>query len=85
MKKISWKETKLLKVKDVNWRPLSLKKNSKKAVFESYPECASGLDGLSFLLYHHFWGVVKTDLMEMFKDFHSGDLDIFRINFAAIT
>lgn len=56
-----------------------------KAIFESFSDGAQGPDGLSFMFYQHFWELVKGDLLNMFKDFHEGSLDIFRINFAAIT
>jgi hypothetical protein len=29
--------------------------------------------------------MLKDDLMAMFKDFHDGKLDIFRLNFAILT
>jgi hypothetical protein len=30
-------------------------------------------------------GVIKDDIMEMFRDFHEGELDISRINYGVIT
>jgi hypothetical protein len=46
---------------------------------------APGPNGLSLMLYQHFWEVIKTDLMEMFRDLHKGELDLYRLNFALIT
>lgn len=57
----------------------------KKAIFDSYSDGAPGPDGIPFIFYQHFWDLVKHDLMNMFDDFHSGRLDIFRLNFAMLT
>jgi hypothetical protein len=37
------------------------------------------------MFYQKFWGVIKDDLLAMFKDFSSGNLDLYRLNFALIT
>jgi hypothetical protein len=62
-----------------------LEEEVKAAVFNSYLEGAPGPDGLPFLFFQRFWGVIKEDFMRMFKKFQEGDLDLFRLNFAAIT
>jgi hypothetical protein len=54
-------------------------------VFSSYAEGAPGPDGLSFLFYQKFWGVIKSDLMMMFHGFYEGRLDLFRLNFAVLS
>jgi len=54
----------------------------RKAIAESYSEGAPRPDGLSFLFYQNFWYLVKDDILEMFKSFHEGSLDLYRINFA---
>jgi len=46
---------------------------------------APGPDGLSFLFYQEFRDIIKYDLVKLFNDFHRGDLDLFRLNFAMIT
>jgi hypothetical protein len=56
----------------------------KKAVFEAYPDGAPGPDGLSFMFYQKFLDLVKDDLLEMFKEFFHGRLDLYRPNFALI-
>ena len=57
----------------------------KKAVFDSYPDGAPGPDGIPFFFYQHFWEVIKVDLIAMFNDFHKGELDIHRLNFAMLS
>jgi hypothetical protein len=37
------------------------------------------------MFYQKFWGVIKDDLLAMFKDLSSGNLDLYRLNFALIT
>jgi hypothetical protein len=41
----------------------------KTSVFDSYSEGAPGPDGFTFLFYQKFWEVVKTDLINLFRDF----------------
>jgi hypothetical protein len=36
-----------------------------KAIKDSYAEGAPGPDSFSFLFYHKFWSVIKTDLMKV--------------------
>jgi hypothetical protein len=55
------------------------------AVFSSYFDGAPGPDGLSFMFYKKFWNLVKYDVMEVFKDFHLGKLDLFRLNFVLLS
>ena len=56
----------------------------KEAIFESYAHGAPGPDGLSFLFYQTFWGVIKNDFMALVRDFETGKLDLQRLNFALI-
>jgi hypothetical protein len=57
----------------------------KEAIFGSYAEGAPGPDGLPFLFYQKFWDIVKEDIVKMFEEFHKGDLDLYRLNFAMLT
>jgi hypothetical protein len=57
----------------------------KAAVFGSYAEGAPGPDGFSFLFYQKFWELIKVDLLNMFKDWNNGELDLFRLNFSLLT
>jgi hypothetical protein len=57
----------------------------KVAIFESYAECALGPNGFSFMFYHHFWDLIKSDFMRVVKDFESGHLNLDRLNYVVIT
>jgi hypothetical protein len=50
----------------------------------SHIDGTSNFDRLSFMLYK-FCNVIKKDFIEMFEDFHTEDLDLYRLNFALIT
>uniref|UniRef100_A0A452XBV2 Reverse transcriptase domain-containing protein n=2 Tax=Aegilops tauschii subsp. strangulata TaxID=200361 RepID=A0A452XBV2_AEGTS len=39
---------------------------------------APGLDGFSAEFYQCFWDVIKADLVQLFNQLHSEDLDIAR-------
>jgi hypothetical protein len=57
----------------------------KAAVFGSYAEGAPGPDGFSFLFYKFFWDLIKADLLNMFRVWNNGELDLFRLNFSLLT
>ena len=57
----------------------------KMAVFSSYSDGAPGPDGLSFMFYQRCWGIVKADILALFRDFYFGNLDLYRLNFAVLT
>jgi hypothetical protein len=61
------------------------KEEVKIAVFGSYSDGAPSPDGLSFLFYQKFWGLVKDDMMAMFANLYGDKLDVYRLNFALIT
>jgi hypothetical protein len=54
-------------------------------VFGCYAEGAPRPDGIPFLFYQKFWSVVKDDLVDLFRDFQEGKLDLYRLNFAILT
>lgn len=56
----------------------------KDAVFGSYAEGAPGPDGLPFLFYQVFWEVVKEDLLNLFRAFEDGSLNLARLNYATV-
>lgn len=55
------------------------------AVFEMEHNKAPGPDGFPVEFYQNFWEVIKDDLMNLFRDFHVGDLPLFSLNFGIIT
>jgi hypothetical protein len=44
----------------------------KAVVFSRYPEGAPGPDGLPFLFFQKFWGVVREDIMNIVRAFQEG-------------
>ena len=38
-----------------------------------------------FFFYQHFWDLIKDDLVAMFNEFHKGELDTSRLNYAMLT
>jgi hypothetical protein len=57
----------------------------KHAVFQMEHNKAPGPDGFPAEFYQVFWEVIKEDLMAVFRDFHSGELPLHRLNFGIIT
>lgn len=57
----------------------------KKVVFEMAHNKSPGPNGFNAEFYHVFWDLIKADLKRMFDDFHSGRLDISRLNYGIIT
>jgi hypothetical protein len=45
---------------------------------------APGLDGFPAEFYQNFWKVIKLDLLELFSALHSGQLELFRLDFGEI-
>jgi hypothetical protein len=56
----------------------------KKAIFQMENNKAPGLDGFPAEFYQIFWEVIKVDLLELFCFLHSGQLELFRLNFGEI-
>jgi hypothetical protein len=56
----------------------------KKAVFQMENNKALGPDGFPTEFYQKFWEVIKVDLLELFSFLHSGQLELFRLNFGEI-
>jgi hypothetical protein len=56
----------------------------KKAVFQMENNKAPGPDGFPAKFYQIFWEVIKMDLLELFSFLHSGQLELFRLNFGEI-
>jgi hypothetical protein len=45
---------------------------------------APGPDGIPVEFYQSCWDIVKYDLMHLFHDWHSGNLNLYRLNFGMI-
>ena len=45
---------------------------------------APGPDSFPAEFYQNFWDVVKPDLLDLFSCLHSGQLELFRLNFGEI-
>jgi hypothetical protein len=45
---------------------------------------APGPDGFSAKFYQSCWAIIKDDLIELFWDFHNGNLPLFSLNFGKI-
>lgn len=65
-------------------RPFS-EEEIKTVVFSCYAKGAPGPDGISFIFYQRYWEIIKRDLLNMFRDFQEGKLDLSRLNFAMIS
>jgi hypothetical protein len=60
-------------------------KEVKDAIFQMELNKAPGLDGFPAEFYQFFWDVVKDDLMAMFAQLYSGELQLFKLNFGVIS
>jgi hypothetical protein len=60
-------------------------KKIKETVFQMKHNKTPGPVGFSVEFYQVFWSLIKDDLMAMFRDFHTGNLPLFRLNFGIIT
>jgi mannosylglycoprotein endo-beta-mannosidase len=60
-------------------------KEVREAIFQMKHNKAPRSDGFSAEFYQVFWSLIKDDLMAMFREFRSGDLPLFNINFGTIT
>ena len=56
----------------------------RKEVFQIKHNTSPGPDGFPPEFYQNFWDVIKTDLLQLFTCLHSGQLELFRLNFGEI-
>ena len=54
------------------------------AIMQMEKNKAPGPDGFPAEFYQFFWGIIKGDLMGLFRDFQRGDLPLFHLNFGTI-
>ena len=55
------------------------------AIMQMEKNKVPGPDGFPAEFYHKFWGVIKDDLMDLFRQFQQGTLPLYRLNFGVIT
>jgi hypothetical protein len=56
----------------------------KKAVFQMKHNKAPGLDGFPTEFYYSFWDTIKMDFLHMFSVLHTGQLELFHLNFGEV-
>jgi hypothetical protein len=56
----------------------------REAIFQMEHNKAPGSDGFPAEFYQACWEIIKDDLMELFREFHSGNLPLYRLNFGTI-
>ena len=80
-----WSAEEILKEEERGFLEASFsERDVKDAVFGSYAEGAPGPGGLPFLFYQVFWEVVKEDLLNLFRAFEDGSLNLARLNYATV-
>lgn len=57
----------------------------KYALFQLEKNKAVGPDKIPIEFYQSCWEVIKSDIVEMFKEFYEGNLNVSRINYGVIT
>lgn len=65
-------------------RPLS-KADIWNALSQMEKNKAAGPDSIPIEFYQAYWQIVKSDIIQLFADFHQGRVDISRINYGIIT
>lgn len=60
------------------------KKQTRDEIFQLKHNNAPGPDGFPADFYQFFWDVIKSNLMELFIDFHKGNLPLYSLNFRGI-
>jgi hypothetical protein len=54
-------------------------------LFQMEKNKAAGPDGMPIEFFQACWGFMKSDMIDVFKDFYEGTLDIKRLNYGIIT
>ena len=60
-------------------------KEIREAVFQMEHNKAPGPDGFPAEFFQFFWETIKADLLELFVEFHKGELPLHSLNFGVIT
>jgi len=57
----------------------------KYALFQMEKNKAAGPDKIPIEFYQSCWDIIKSDIIELFDDFHKGNLPVNRLNYGVIT
>jgi hypothetical protein len=57
----------------------------KKVIFEMKHNSAPGPDGFPAVFFQNFWDLIQMDILNLFKDFYVGNLNIERLNYGMVT
>jgi hypothetical protein len=57
----------------------------KKVIFEMKHNSAPGPDGFPAEFFQNFWDLIQVDILNLFKDFYVGNLNIERLNYGMVT
>jgi hypothetical protein len=57
----------------------------KVTIFQMEHNKALGPDDFPVEFYQKFWDTIKSDLMSLFQELHSGELPVFSLNFGVIS
>jgi hypothetical protein len=60
-------------------------KEIREAVFQMEHNKAPGPDGFPVEFFQFFWETIKADQLELFVEFHKGELPLHSLNFGVIT
>jgi len=89
--KISLEETEVADIPQVSEEENKMlideftEKEVREAIFQMKHNKAPGPDGFPAEFYQVFWSLIKDDLMAIFRDFHTGDLALYSLNFGVVT
>ena len=57
----------------------------KAALFQMEKNKAAGPDKIPIEFYQHCWEIIKDDVLDIFGEFHTGKLEVSRLNYGIIT
>ena len=81
-----WKEGEKVSSADNDFlcRPFS-ENEIKDALFSMERNKAAGPDNIPTEFFQSCWSIVKSDILDLFDEFHKGELDVSRLNYGVIT
>lgn len=81
-----WRESEKVLNEDNDWlvRPFS-EEEIKTALFQMEKSKVAGPDKIPIEFYQVCWDVVKDDIVELFEEFHKGEIEVCSLNYGVIT